>query len=179
MHCIPTIYHGADLTRLPEFYQHRKEFSVVSLGDLRLDYPQREGQLPPPHDDLDGATIWTLHLRVPLADPDPDFSNLELGDDTNVLRLLRSILTNPSIAPMLTGDAVGGDSFRQWCEVYNEECYGVEDGRALHVYYYAPSRASASHTGALIAAHAGSYWTNPHHVTSSTGGDWAMQQEVW
>lgn len=110
--------------------------------------------------DLYTATFWTLHLR-----------QVPGQEQVTMNRLLQSG------AEALTGEYVGGDSFAEWAEVYDESNpYHCDSGTALHVYYTAAERESAIRTGRALTAIVGI--NTAVDATVSTAGDWAVQVEI-
>lgn len=103
--------------------------------------------------DLYTAQHWTLHLR------------------TVVPELLAAELRS-SGAEVLTGDFVGGDSFRQWCE----KPEGYED-LVLHVYFRAGTLEQATSTAEALCASVGIL--DPKDAALSTALDWAEQAPLW
>lgn len=76
-----------------------------------------------------GSVVWTLHLRT------------ERGAEPALWDAVRR-----TGCENLTGEAVGGDSWREWCEHAGP---GIDT--ALHVYLVAPTRLRALNaTGALL-----------------------------
>lgn len=103
--------------------------------------------------DLGTAHVWVLHLRV--------------DDAERVWLLLRA-----TGSEVLTGDAVGGDSWREWCEPVDTE------PEALHVYFHAATQEDAMRTAQALCVMIGQ--TDPTSVAVSTAGDWAEQTpDIW
>jgi hypothetical protein len=130
------------------------------------------------HCDLYTATIWTLHFRV---------------DPPATVEALADLLLSTG-AEFLTGEYIGGDSFREWCEEYEEGVNMMGDfdraefsrsyGRALHLDIGADDLPTAiARARVLIMSAIGrgadERYQDSHYVTLSTGGDWAEQSEVW
>lgn len=104
--------------------------------------------------DLYTAQHWTLHLHT-------DMPNMLAAD------------FRATGAEVLTGDFVGGDSFRQWCETSDDG----DNDQALHVYFTASTLEQAVRTAEALCAAVGI--TSPTAVALSTAGDWAEQSPIW
>lgn len=110
------------------------------------------------HNDLYTATQWTMHLKVP--------TNISVQDFA-----LKVILTG---AEMLTGDYIGGDSFREWGKKSIEE-----DDRAIHMYLAAPTLATAQIALRNIYQRLDNVNINSKTSHLTTGKDWAEGVNPW
>lgn len=129
------------------------------------------------HCDLFTATLWTIHMRI-----DPP---------TTVEDAAAAVMATG--VEYLTGEYVGGDSFKEWCERYETEPNVYDDGfdraafsrsmgRALHVDITAPNREVAIQRTVDLMYYvrkrdvkAFDRLISNDHVALSTGGDWAEQ----
>ena len=105
---------------------------------------------------------WTVHLRCDNGLGSPA---------TNAGLIVQSGLDG------LTGHMVGGDSFAEWCEPYNDATSDSmgQPGRALHVFFTTPD-ADVDQAWVLAQAIAGVIGTHqPENWALSTAGDWAEQ----
>lgn len=137
-------------------------FPVLHDGLLR-DVPGTMRRLDDKHQYRETATVWTLHLRIKPATVEAVQATAD-----------RIMATG---AECLTGDYIGGDSFAEWCEVYDGQPWYADYGRALHVFYTAPDLGTAQATGAILGTFAGI--AEATDACISTGGDWAEQAECF
>lgn len=156
------------------FADHRRRFPVERIGYLAEQYGQNVS-LPDEHHTCDTATIWTLHLRI-----SPTVLATSLDEEQPLATVEEVQVAADRImatgAEVLTGDYIGGDSFGEWCEVFDGSRF-ADSGRALHVYFHAANLAAACRTGAILAAFAGI--ADASDACISAGGDWAEQAECF
>lgn len=143
---------------------HNRRFPVQSHTIEGRDFERPWRDVESEHD-LHSATVWCLHLRV------------EEPEDVQPMadKLLRSG------AEILNGKYIGGDSFRQWAEVYIPGDPVDGDGVALHMYFEAPTVSSARIRGGALAriAYGDIGQQNLRYkCTVSTAADWAEQAEI-
>lgn len=118
------------------------------------------------HTHLDTSTLWTVHLRGP-----------------ENLSALNSLAMRALAQPLdfMTGEFVGGDSFAEWAEPYNDAVATDmnQPGRALHMEFTAPDLDTAKANARILTSLLGETYRNARNVTLSTAGDWAEQAEIW
>ena len=120
--------------------------------------PEAGGPFPDEQHDLYTATIWTLHLPVPIEHQSPD----ALGRWAAQIIVADACAAPAVLLPMYCG----GDSFVEWAERCDDSL--VE--RALHLYFSAAGWRSAAVAGRQIGASLGIT-----RYAVSTAGDWAAQ----
>lgn len=126
-------------------------------GIYETEAETRLGGLPDYDHVIDTASIWTVHLHLPMFDDVVEA----------ITEALDVLVDENNIEPEIDGviGYVGGDSWRQWCEATE----GEHDW-ALHVYFHETNPWAAWAQGKRIAALLGI-----EGPVTSTAGDWAEQ----
>lgn len=121
--------------------------------------------------DPETTYAWALHVRVP-DDTDPGAAE----------RFYNAVVdaTQPGTFPWLRSAAddkrpaaIGGDSYQSWCEPYNHD--DMEDARALHLYFSAPTLVYAVNIALAFVVRSG---LTRYDVALSAAGDWAEQVTI-